>query len=107
MIGLSIKKNILYDLKHNQYVQNINLSSELQWYPLSCLEQHINMVVNNGIRDITLVSEPISNKTIVEKFFNQNPLVGTDPGPVKKYNVSPYCFSQDEIFKHISDYLVK
>jgi hypothetical protein len=105
LIGNAIKKNVLYDLKHQQYVKKINLSSELQWYPLDCLEKDLHMIRQQGLRDITLASEPIGNQAIVEKFFKTVPMVGTDPVPVKKYNVTPYYYSTTEIFKYIDHYV--
>ena len=34
IVGTNIKKNVLYDLKHNQFLDNINLDSMTQWYQI-------------------------------------------------------------------------
>lgn len=106
LIGPTIKKNVLYDLKNWQFVENINQQSQLQWYDLSNLASDIQNVINQDIKSITLVSEPIFNYDIIAKFFpeSQNN-IGTNPGPELKYNIQPYQTTQAEIFLAMEKYL--
>lgn len=64
----SVPKNILYDLKNQQWLGSISLESEIQWYVLSNLPHDIEKVAGSGIDYINLVSPPIQNRDIVQKF---------------------------------------
>lgn len=104
LIGPTIKKNVLYDLKHGQYLDSINLESTQQWYPLSSLEQDINRAISNKTRDLTLVSEPIKNKEIVDRFYPGRS-IGVASGTPLCYNIAPVYFSKAEIFNEMAKYL--
>jgi dTDP-4-dehydrorhamnose reductase len=63
-----IKKNILYDLVNQQWLEKICLDSETQWYPVDQLSNDIEYIIDNNISQINLTTAPISNRVIVEKF---------------------------------------
>ena len=104
LIATTIKKNVLYDLKHQQFLDSINPESELQWYPLDNLQKDIEHVIANGITEITLVSEPIKNKEIIDRFFPEYS-VGIAKSTAQCYNITPTYFSKEEIFAKMSEYL--
>lgn len=104
LIAPTIKKNVLYDLKHKQFLDSINPESVLQWYPLDSLENDINRVIDNKIHDTTLVSVPIQNKEIIDRFFPKFPICIVSPPPVC-YSITPTQFSKEEIFVKMSEYL--
>lgn len=106
LISPFIKKNMLYDLKHWQFVDQINQQSRLQWYNLSNLHQDIQQSIDQNIKSITLVSEPIINKEIIEKFFYERQAeIGINPGPELKYNITPYQTTREEILVAMEHYL--
>jgi hypothetical protein len=102
LIHSSIKKNVLYDLKHGQYLDSINLNLQTQWYDLNNLAQDIHFSILSDQREINLVSEPIANREIVEQFFPDLKLLDTD---VINQNVAPYRYSKQEIFQAMKKYL--
>lgn len=69
LIDHKIKKNVLYDLKHRQFLDFINLDQCMHWYLLSDLSSHIDIVVKNQIKEINLVSEPIYVSEIIDTFY--------------------------------------
>jgi hypothetical protein len=99
LVGENIKKNVLYDLVNKQYLNDTNPLSFLQWYPLSNLCFDINNAVNNSIKEINLVSDPISTGEIAEVFFPS--LKITSNNEPRKYNLTPYIYSKQEIFNEI------
>lgn len=106
LIAPTIKKNMLYDLKNWQFVDQINRQSQLQWYNLAKLPQDIERSIDQDIESITLVSEPIVNQEIVSRFFSQRQAeIGTNPGAELKYNITPYQTSREEIFTAMEQYL--
>jgi len=109
LIHPDIKKNILYDLKHSLYLDQINSKEVRQYYPLHKLIGDINTVIDNNIQDINLVSEPIENQTIIDHFF---PGVQVNSTPSKPYNLScgklpfgRYNFTKSQTFDYIEQYL--
>ena len=72
LFGKGLKKNILYDLLNNQYLNNINRASILQWYSVKNIWKDIVKIINNDIRTINLVSEPLSLDALLKKHFNNN-----------------------------------
>jgi len=102
LIHKEIQKNILYDIKHKMYLSKINLLQNNQWYPLnnlvSDLEKHTNGVIN-------LVSEPILNSEIVDRFM---PGIGIQMSASLydlQYSGTSYLYSKEEIFLLIEEYL--
>lgn len=97
LIHPTIKKNILYDLSHRQWLEKISLDSVIQWYPLDNLFSDIKKSINYDIRQNNLVSRPISNKELIENL---------EPGlaPIIKMNhVDPMYYDNKS---HDGDYWV-
>jgi hypothetical protein len=104
IVGAGIKKNVLFDLKHDQFLDSINLDSVTQWYPLNRLQADIEHALLHNNYERTLISEPIQVREIVEKFFPEKlSQVGTAPGPRANYNLTP-SFSKHLVFDQISEY---
>jgi hypothetical protein len=104
IVGASIKKNVLFDLKHNQFLENINLDSFTQWYPLKRLQTDIEHALLHSSYEQTLVSAPIQVKEIVERFFPEKLThVGTNPGAISNYNL-PSVIDKQQVFDCMSEY---
>ena len=102
LVHKNIKKNILYDLKHKLYLDKINVNNCLQWYDLNNLDADINNAIKNKIQITNLVSEPIGNQEIIEKFFSNLKLNGQHSAKVSLY---PYMYTKQQIFDSITRYL--
>lgn len=103
LIGHNIKKNMLFDLKNNLFVDKIDPESVIQWCPLDMLHNEILHVIDHGIKEINLVSEPIVNKEIVQKFFPKVTLRAKMES--KQYNIQPYRYTRQDIYTAIGNYL--
>jgi len=114
LIDSNITKNILYDLKHQCFLDLIDLDLIMHWYKLSDLAGHLATIINNNIREVNLVSEPVSNQEIVDTFFAKLALSKYANG--RPYNltcsavnltgqVRDYVYTKDQIFDFIADYL--
>lgn len=68
LFGKGLKKNIIYDLIHNNNVQDIPINSAFQWYYLEWLKQDIDTIIHNDIKVCNLFTEPILTKKIVQIF---------------------------------------
>lgn len=101
LIHPSIQKNVLYDLKNKLYLDKINLDTSNQWYPVKNLVQDIRNVQSK--QEINLVSEPISNREIVQKFMPEL-LVNNLSHSSQQYNLRPYLYTKTEIFQCMEKY---
>lgn len=103
LIHPNIKKNILYDLKHQQWLEKINLQAINQYYDLTRLHKDIDYALQNNIKELNLFSEPISNQEIKDKFFPRLPNT-FNPSAGQKYNIYPQQFTKAEIFASMEKY---
>ena len=105
IVGADIKKNVLFDLKHDQFLDSINLDSVTQWYPLDRLQTDIEHALLHHSYEHTLISEPIQVREIVQRFFpDKLDQVGTAPGPKANYNL-PSSFSKQLVFDCMAEYV--
>lgn len=102
LIHSRITKNVLYDLKHQQYLEHINLNSKIQWYDLNNLAKDIHFSMISNQRKRNLVSEPIYNREIVERFF---PDLKLESKETVNQSIDPYSYSKEEIFQSMKTYL--
>ena len=101
LIHTTITKNMLYDIKHNCWLDKINPNNQLQWFDLTLLEKWIDTTD----REVNVCSEPILAQDILAEFAPAitEQLDYTRKGDV--YNLQPYSYTREEIFASIRDYL--
>ena len=103
LIHPDIKKNILFDLKHGQYLEKHSPQTALQYYDLTNLKTDIDYAITSTEKEINLFSEPIVNQEIVDRFF-PGTILGQSAGPAQQYNVMPQRYKKEEIFDSIGNY---
>lgn len=108
LIHLDISKNLLFDIKHARYLDRINSDVVRQYYPLSRLCADIDTVLLHDVREINLVSEPVSDQEIVDRFC---PDIVTISMPAKPYDLQcrapfdKYVLSKQQVFEQVAEYL--
>ena len=102
LIGCRIKKNMLYDIKHRQFLNKINSNAWLQWCLLDDLPRLIDQTQPGVIVD--LVSEPIQNSTVIQRYV-PNLQVNSKIVSIY-YNQRPYAYSQQQIFTAMDRYML-
>jgi hypothetical protein len=86
LFGDGLKKNVVFDLLHDNQVGNINPAGRFQWYPLSRLNADIEKIRARDIRLINLFPEPIRTSEIVDRFFPGAP-TAPESGPAPAYDL--------------------
>ena len=82
LFGEGLKKNVVFDLLHDNQVGNINPASRFQWYPLARLNADVEKIRAQDIRLINLFPEPIRTSEIVDRFFVGAPTAAaSEPAP--------------------------
>jgi len=102
LIHSTINKNVLYDLKHGQFLDLINLNSQIQWYDLNNLYSDICFSNLSNLHERNLVSVPIFHWEIVERFFPDLQLKSAD---AVNQSIAPYGASKEDIFQAMEKYL--
>jgi hypothetical protein len=69
LTGPDLRKNVIYDLVHDNLVDRIDPESRFQFYDLNRLWPDIEMISRAGIDLVHLVTEPVRTGDIVERFF--------------------------------------
>lgn len=109
LFGKGLKKNIIYDLIHNNNVKDIQINSVFQWYYLDWLKNDIDIVLQNNIKICNLFTEPIHTKHILQSFktvynidygFEINSL--DEDNPTIKYNT---CTKYSHLFNTNKNYI--
>lgn len=103
LVGKHIKKNVLFDLKHNIFIDRIDFSAVIQWCILDTLRDQIELAQANKQREIDLVSQPIANWEIVQKFFPT--IYKETTGSTVFYDQHPYRYTRRQIFAAMENYL--
>jgi hypothetical protein len=101
LVGDTIKKNILYDIKHQQYINEIDAEAVLQWCLLEDLSRLIDWAQPAQVADI--VSEPIRNSELINRF--NLVLVHQPRASSVAYNQQPWCYTKQQIFEAMERYL--
>lgn len=113
LVDNTINKNMLFDLKYRKFLESINLNQIVQWYKLSDLPKHLKIITQNNIKEINLVSEPVQNQEIVDKFFPELKLNNrVDSRPYNLHSISGlfgtnsnYVYTKSQVFNFIKEYL--
>lgn len=86
LLGKGLKKNVIFDLIHDNCLDLINPRSIFQYYNLDALWTDISLTLNNQIDLVNLCSEPVSNLELIEAIF-PGKQVGSNKGSRQVYDV--------------------
>jgi hypothetical protein len=107
LVHPAIKKNVLYDLKNQKFLESINLDQVLQWCKLTDLTKYLSMMIQHQLKEFNLVSEPISTGDIVKEFFGDLHIETRQV--VKPYNIvnvdNSYAYNKQQAMGFIKDYV--
>ena len=90
LFGKGLKKNVIYDLIHNNNVCDIPLNSAFQWYYLEWLKNDIDIILKEGIRICNLFTQPIHTNRVIQLFKE---VYGID------YNFQIEYFGEDTVMR--------
>jgi nucleoside-diphosphate-sugar epimerase len=69
IFGPGLKKNVIYDLLHDNCLEAIHPHSKFQYYDVRRLWQDLQTVMRNDLRLINFATEPIETRQIVRRYF--------------------------------------
>lgn len=86
LFGPRIRKNVIYDLLHDNSLDAINADSQFQWYPVRRLHDALRIVESHKLPVVNLFTEPIRTRKIIDRFF-PGKRVGGSPGSRADYDL--------------------
>jgi hypothetical protein len=86
LFGPGLKKNVLFDLLHNNQVANINPAGSFQWYPVNRLAGDLAKAAAAGLQLVNLFTEPVATRTILDRHFPEAK-VGQPKEPAPRYDL--------------------
>jgi sugar phosphate isomerase/epimerase len=115
LFGKGLKKNVIYDLIHNNQVENIEKNTKFQWYNLNWLKNDIDIAINNNIRICNLFTEPLETLDILSLFDYPLDIYKTQSkmtydlqtkySDIYNSNVTGYIRNKNIILNSIKEYL--
>ncbi len=70
LYGPGLKKNVIYDLIHNNNVDRIHQAGRYQYYNLDNIWKDINIALDNNLKQVNFATEPVSTKELAKECFN-------------------------------------
>lgn len=112
LFSKNIKKNLLYDLIHENNVDQININSSYQWYNLENLTKDIDFFCENfGTETVfNLFTEPLDTKEIISLFPQYTNINHSTPTKFE-YNFrtihseSGYIKTKEEVLNEIKEFV--
>ena len=115
LFGPNLKKNVIFDLIHNNNLDKINPESCYQYYNVRRLAEEIDRATVARLRLLHIATEPIRTKEIVSRFF-PGKVVGVNAATSVFYDFQsryaeiwgkdgPYLFEKKEVMADLASYL--
>ena len=115
LFGPGLKKNIIYDLLHDNMIDQINPADQLQWYPVVRLADDLDAIRRSGISQINISPAPVTNRRLIDTCFPHKSVADKGPGKVA-YDVrtahadvlggqGSYHFQPDEVLRDLAGYV--
>lgn len=115
LFGPGLKKNVVFDLMHQNQLEKINPHSRFQWYDLTRLADDIERMDAAGIRCMTFATEPIDCASLVAEFFPDH-VIGGQCGPAAAYDIRSryagvlggndgYLLSRDSVMSDLASFI--
>ncbi len=117
LFGPGLKKNVIYDMLHDNNVDRIHPDGSFQYYNLEHLWDDIQTALTNKIELLHITSEPIKTSEIAKEVFNTEltPPEGAKAGSFDMKSIHAdtfgghdgYLYSKQQVMDEIKAYVQK
>jgi len=81
LFGPGLKKNVIFDLLHDNGLEKVHPGGVFQYYDLRRLADDIDRAWELGLSTLNVSTEPLGTGEIRERFFPAREIGGTGPAP--------------------------
>ncbi len=117
LFGPGLKKNVIFDLIHDNGLDKVHPDGVFQYYDTRRLAADIETVWSNGIELLNVSSEPLGTSEIRDHFFPGKELGGQGPAPAS-YDMRSlhaphwggnggYLYSRERMLGDLGDWLAE
>jgi hypothetical protein len=115
LFGQGLKKNVIFDLIHDNCLPAINSASVFQYYDVSRLWDDLQIILKAEIPLMNLATEPVATQAVLDAFF-PGLHVGSQAGNVARYDIRTlyadhfgarehYRFQAEEVLDQLGRYI--
>ena len=114
LVGTGLRKNVIYDFKHDNDIEKIETRNVFQFYPMKNLWQDVENALDKDLKFVHLTAAPVSVKELAKEAFSidfennlEKPLVSYDFGTVFGdfwHKSGRYQYSKEESLQAIKEY---
>jgi nucleoside-diphosphate-sugar epimerase len=115
LFGPGLRKNVIFDLLHDNRLDLIQPDSTFQYYSLEHIGDDVAKVIDHRLRLLNLATEPIKTTEIIERFA-PGAVVGANAGPPVSYdfrsnyaplwnNRSGYLYDAQTVLREIGEFM--
>ena len=115
LFGPGLKKNVIFDLLHDNQLEKINPESRFQYYDVSRLWQDVETVIAADLDLVHFATEPVATSEILEHAFPEA-RVGAEATRPVHYDFRTrhadlfdgrdgYVFSREQVLEQLADYV--
>ncbi|BDZ62013.1 hypothetical protein Lsed01_00651 [Demequina sediminis] len=72
LFGPGIKKNVIYDLLHDNNVERIHADGVFQYYDLRWLAEDLDRIIAHNLPLVNLATEPVSTRDVARHAFGRD-----------------------------------
>jgi hypothetical protein len=117
LFGPGLKKNIIYDLLHDNNLEIINPRNRFQFYDVRRLWQDLQPVLHDGLKLVNFATEPIETSEIVRRYFPDKQ-IGSQAAAQIKYDMQTvyaerfggsggYLYSAEQVLTWLGDWILQ
>ena len=117
LFGPGLKKNVIYDLLHDNNLDKVHAGGVFQYYDLRRLADDIDRAWEFGISLLNVSSAPLATAEIRDRFFPAKELAAAGPAPAgydmrSKHaalwgGVDGYLYSKEQVLADLEDWLAR
>jgi len=115
VFGPGLKKNVIFDLLHDNCLDAINPASSFQYYNIANLWRDLERLDKLALKLVNLASEPIQTEAIIAAYF-PGKIVGAKAAPEAHYDIrtlhgdalgsgSPYLTTAGETMQDLGQFV--
>lgn len=116
LFGPGLKKNVVFDLLHDNRVEHIDPRSTFQYYDLALLWADVQRALSLGLRVLHLATEPLSTERLAREVFGRTITVPAGAPAPARYDLhsrhaahwgrhGPYLYGADEMVERLRSFV--
>jgi nucleoside-diphosphate-sugar epimerase len=116
LFGKGLKKNVIYDLLHDNMVDKIHYAGSYQYYNLANLWKDIGIAIENNLDVVNIATEPVTTQEVAKSCFGidfTNEPEGVTPARWDMHSkyaevyggTPPYLYSRQQVLADIAAFV--